>query len=63
MGSSLATTTINAEILQRILTLKRDQNYLIHPKIFVEHALKLLLKRERNGPVKNDIASLLNVNI
>ena len=63
MGSSLATTTINAEILQRILTLKRDQNYLIHPKIFVEHALKLLLKRERNGPDKNDIASLLNVNI
>ena len=62
MDSNLTITTINAEILQRILTLKRDQDYLIHPKRFIEHALKLLLKRERKGQVKDEIADLLQRN-
>ena len=56
---NLTIATINAEILQRILSL-RDQNYLVHPKKLIEHALKLIHKREQVTAIKNEISSLLN---
>ena len=63
LGTSIDTsptvTAINAEILQRILSLKKDQNYLIHPKRFVENSLKLLIRREKATVIKNEITSLL----
>ena len=59
LNSTIA--TINAEVLQRIMSLHREQDYLVHPKRIIEQALKLLYKRERTDSIKNDIASLLNL--
>ena len=59
IGASLTIATINAEILQRILSL-RDQNYLLHPKRLIEHALKLIHRREKATTIKNEISSLIN---
>ena len=47
--------TINAEILQRILSLRDDQNYLLRPKLFVKQAICFLRKREKSEQIKNDL--------
>ena len=49
----LAELSVHAEVLQRILYLKEDQTFLIHPKSFVELALKDLAKKEGNAGIKN----------
>ena len=49
--TSISTMTLHAEILSRILRLKDEPTYLIRPKIFVELAIKHLIKREK-GQIK-----------
>ena len=60
INSSPAILTINAEILTRILTLKDNQNYLLHPKKLLELSLKLIYKRENKIEIKNQVGTLLN---
>ena len=60
VDSNMTIVTINAEVLQRILALRREQDYLIHPKKIIELALKLIHRRERSEIIKTDISSLLN---
>ena len=52
--------TINAEILLRILSLKDDENHLIHPKHFVRNALKYLVRREKKEEIKRNLKSVLD---
>ena len=47
IGTTVGTMTLHAEILTRILALRDDARYLIRPKIFVELAVKFLIKREK----------------
>ena len=54
-----AMLTINAEIHTRILYLKPDQNFLLHPKKFIELALRLILRREKEIEVKSSMEDLL----
>ena len=61
VDASVTVTTINAEILQRILSLTRSQNYLLHPKKLIELALKLLSKREKSVTIKTEVGSLLRL--
>ena len=48
LGSFVESTptilTLHAEILQRILYLREEQNYLVHPKTLVTHCLKLIAR-------------------
>ena len=55
--NTVATMTLHAEILSRILQLKDDSRYLIRPKIMVEMALRFLIKREK-GKVKNSLMAV-----
>ena len=50
---------IHAEVLNRIITLKDDTNYVLHPKKIVQLALGLLIRREKNEEIKTAIAALL----
>ena len=58
INNSIATFTIHAEILTRILTLKDEARYLIRPKIFVEQAIKYLIRREK-GKLKDELKEAL----
>ena len=60
IGNSLASMTLNAEILQTILYLNPDQNFLIHPKNLVHMALKNLARKEGNVRIKRQFIALLN---
>ena len=51
--------TLHAEILSRILGLRDDASYLIHPKAFVKNAILYLSKKERKVEIKTELASLL----
>ena len=51
--------TLHAEIIQRILYLKDDANYLIHPKTFVNAAIKDLIVKENKINIKNELRDLL----
>ena len=63
IGANLESTpiglTLRAEILQRILSLKDNQTYLIRPKIFVNNSIKFLIKREGSSKVRNGLKDLL----
>jgi hypothetical protein len=50
---------VHAELLKRILLLRSDQNYLTHPKHFVDRAIKSLRHRERNTSNKEALQDLL----
>ena len=52
--------TVNAEILLRLLYLKDDQNYLVHPKVIVEQCLRLVGDRDRNKKVKTLMCNLFS---
>ena len=52
--------TINAEILQRILSLKENTNYTLHPRAFVKLAISHLIKRERKTKIKTELNFILN---
>ena len=55
--SSVATMTLHAEILWRILQLRDDSRYLIRPRILVEMATKFLIKRE-GGSIREALMAL-----
>ena len=63
LGSFVESTptilTLHAEILQRILYLREEQNYLVHPKTLVTHCLKLIARSEKRATVRDEIKSLL----
>ena len=58
-STGLACLTIHAEITQRILYLKDDANYLVHPTTFVKAAIKDLSRKEGNRAIKREIKDLL----
>ena len=60
LNSNSSLLTINAEILQRILSLKDEANYLVHPKVLVKQALTHLLRREKRTQIKTDLESIFN---
>ena len=66
IGASLNTDplviSIHAEILDRILTLKEDATYLIHPLHQVKLALKKIAACELREEVKSKIEDLLQRN-
>ena len=51
--------TLHAEITQRLLYLKDDANYLIHPRTFVNAAIKDLIVKENKVNIKNELRDLL----
>ena len=60
LNSNSSLLTINAEIIQRILSLRDDANYLLHPKIIVKQTLLHLLRREKRTQIKTDLESIIN---
>ena len=62
-GTEISQTTLNltikAEIIGRILMLKDDQSYLIHPKYVVKLAIGNLIKKERRHELVNELKDLL----
>ena len=56
---TMACLTIKAEILNRLLQLRDDQNYLIHPKNFVINAIRSLSKKEITPELKEKMLDLL----
>ena len=65
LGSYIESTptilTLHAELLLRILYLKDDQNYLVHPKNLVKHCLKYIARCEKKPEIKDEIKSLLEL--
>ena len=59
LDTSIANLTVKAEILQRILSLKDLQTYLIHPKTFVIRAVEYLIKKETKRETCEELKSLL----
>ena len=59
LESSPLILTIYAEVLQRILMLKDDENYLLHPRHFAKNAINLLIKREKKTDTKSELKSVL----
>ena len=60
LNSNQTMITINAEILQRILSLKENTNYTLHPRAFVKLAISHLIKRERKTKIKTELNFILN---
>ena len=60
LDDNLATLTVQAEVLRRLLILKEDQNYLIHPRVLIRLILLHLIKREGNRSLKEELQSLLD---
>ena len=58
--SNTTVLTINAEILHRILTLKDDASYLVHPKVFVKNSISYLIRKEKANEIKNGLRSILD---
>ena len=54
--------TIVSELLLRISYLRDDQNYLLHPKVFIENTIRYLHKKERSADLKDSLYSLLGEN-
>ena len=52
--------TLAAEIIQRILYLKDDQNFLIRPINLVQQSIKTCARKERDMNLKEELYSLLN---
>ena len=58
IDSSPTSLTLNAEILHRLLMLKEDSDYLIHPKQFVKNATIYLLRKEKKREIKEHLKSI-----
>ena len=52
--------TLVAELIQTILYLKQDQNFLLHPKYLVTRAIKNLSIKEGNQKIKRSFIELVN---
>ena len=59
--TNLTNLTINAEVLMRLSYLRDEQNYLIHPKIFVANCLKSIATHETKNDIRNEVKSLLEL--
>ena len=59
LQQSLTNLTLKAEILTKILAMKDDQSYLIHPKHFVKMAVKSVAIKETRKEIRNDLRALL----
>ena len=59
-GNNLATLTLRAEVLQVILRLKPEQNFLIHPKKLVTDTARRLIIKEQNLKIKNSFIEALD---
>ena len=59
-GTQPLNLSIQAEILQRIMYLKDEANYLIRPKTLVKRAIELLAKRELDKKVKDQLNNLFS---
>ena len=60
--ATLTALTLTAEIIQMILQLRPEQNYLTHPKQFVERAIKNLKIKEGNKKIRGDFIQMLGGN-
>ena len=58
-GVCPTTLTIHSAVLTRIIHLKREQNYLLHPKYLVISEINRLIKLERQMSTKQDLNALL----
>ena len=58
INSDQAYLTLAAEIIQRITRLKDDQDYLLHPKHFVNLAIRSLAIKEGNKSLKDLFCAL-----
>ena len=58
IGSSISSLTLVAEIIQNILYLKPEQEYLLHPNYFVKRVIKNLSIKEGNKKIKKDFIEL-----
>ena len=59
-GTQPLILSILAEVLQRIMYLSDEANYLLRPKILVKRAIELVAKREQEEEIKNQINDLLS---
>ena len=59
LNSNVASLTIHAEILNRIMCLRDDANHLLRPKVFVKLAVQHLVKREKSEELKRRLRDLL----
>ena len=59
-NSSQASLTLVAELVQTILHLKQEQNYLLHPKYIVRRAIKNLTVKEGKIETKETFINLLD---
>ena len=57
--ATLTNLTLNAEVLTRLSYLKDDQNYLVHPKTFVNNCLRTIATHESNEKIRGEIKNLL----
>ena len=59
-GTQPLNLSIQAEILQRIMYLKDEANYLMRPKTLVKLAIELFVKRELDKKVKDQLNDLFS---
>ena len=57
--TSLASMTLIAEVMQTILYLKHDQNFLLHPKYLVNRAIKNISIKEGNSKIRSCFIEIL----
>ena len=57
--TSLASMTLIAEVMQTILYLKHDQNFLLHPKYLVNRAIKNISIKEGNPKIRSCFIEIL----
>ena len=57
--TELASLTINAEILNRIPSLRDDASYLIRPQTFVRATIASIYTKEKNLKIKEKLEELL----
>ena len=59
LSQSLTHLTIKCEILNRVLSLKDEQSYLVHPRTLVRLAIESVHKKEVKKEIKEDLRDLL----
>ena len=59
LSQSLTDLTIKCEILNRVLSLKDEQSYLVHPRTLVRLAIESVNKKEVKKEIKEDLRDLL----
>ena len=59
IDQSLEGLVVKAEILNKILSLREEQNYLIHPKSLVKAVIKSLTMKENKKEIKENLKALL----